>query len=128
MKPIDKLLPVAYNELAVSDSKLVDNEKHVIRDNVYDGYLAGFGPAVITSGLIQTLATYAADEKRRKVLDVIAKVAAIDDKKTGDLLLLHCLAQSNKRKLNIWRSMIINASVALKMMIRTYSPLNEQLS
>ncbi len=119
MNAIEKLLVPANTVLC--RNILVDTHTHTLRDDVYDGYLAGFGPAVITSGLIQTLATYAADDKRKKVLDAIAEVAAISSTTTADKLLAVCLdSHSNKPQLNIWRNKIIDASIALKMMIRTY--------
>jgi hypothetical protein len=119
MKSIDKLLPAA--NIALELCELVNNDTATIKDGVYDGYLAGFGPAVITSGLIQTIATYVADEKRKKVMNAIAAVAAIDGKLTGEALLHLCLEQNNTQQLNIWRTRIIDASVSLKLMIRTYS-------
>ncbi len=119
MKSIDKLLPAANKALELCE--LVNNDTATIKEGVYDGYLAGFGPAVITSGLIQTIATYVADEKRKKVMNAIAAVAAIDGKLTGETLLHLCLEQNNTQQLNIWRTRIIDASVSLKLMIRTYS-------
>lgn len=119
MKGIANLLTTASQVLNNSD--LVDSKNKKIKDNVYDGYLAGFGPAVITAGLLPTLSTYAADNKRKKVLDIIAKVANINGKDSGQSLLDFCLEPGNKSSLNIWRIKIINASVALKLMIRTYN-------
>jgi hypothetical protein len=93
-----------------------------VTDDVYDGYLAGFGPAVITSGLIQTLAVYEAHEKHRNVLNAITRVANINNINNGNDLLKLCLQRhADKLQLNIWREKIIDASVALKMMIRTYN-------
>lgn len=119
MKAIDNLLSSANT--ALSTCTLVNTTTFRMLKGEYDGYLAGFGPAVITSGLIQTLATYEADDERKKVLRAIAIVANIDNKLTGKDLLEHCLRNhADKQKLNIWRTKIINASIALKMMIRTY--------
>ena len=123
MKSIDKFLASADG--ALTKCHLVDPRSAIIKDNVYDGYLAGFGPAVITSGLIQTIAAYVADDKRKHVMDAIAMVAAIDRKLTGKELLSHCLEQQDKHKLNIWRTTIIDVSIALKMMIRTYAPIKD---
>jgi hypothetical protein len=120
MKRIDKLLKSADN--ALIHCKLVNITTTTISDDTYDGYLAGFGPAVITSGLLQTLATYVADVNRKHVLNAIAEVSAIDGQNTGETLLKHCLKQENKRNINVWRNQIIDASIALKMMIRTYNP------
>ena len=120
MKKIDKFLKPADDALV--SCHLVDSALHTIKEDTYDGYLAGFGPAVITAGLIQTIATYVADSNREKVLNAIAAVASIEGKTTGKTLLRHCLEPGNKMKQNIWRTDIIDASIALKMMIRTYKP------
>lgn len=119
MKRISKLLAAA--DVALQDTGLVKATNKKITDNVYDGYIAGFGPAVITAGLLPTLSTYAGHDKRKIVLDAIAKVANIDNKTSGENLLKHCLAANNAPNLNRWRNEIIDASVALKLMIRTYN-------
>lgn len=122
MNRIDKLLKKADASLVAHE--LVDETK--ILDDVYDGYLASFGATVIISGLIQTLAVYEADKKRKKVLNAIATVCAVEFNNTiattGGQLLQLCLDNyTNKQQLNLWREKILDASVALKMMIRTYN-------
>ncbi len=119
MKQVSNLLAIANQVL--SSSGLVDTGTKKIKDNVYDGYLAGFGLAIITAGLLPTLSTYAADQKREKVLNAIAKVANIYNKHTGEALLEICLKPENKPELNNWKIKIIDASIALKLMIRTYN-------
>lgn len=106
---------------ALVETHLVNTISKKITDNVYDGYIAGFGPAVITAGLLPTLSTYAGHDKRKEVLNAIAKVADIENKTNGEDLLNICLIAANKPKLNNWKIKIINASVALKLMIRTYN-------
>jgi len=119
MKRISKLLANADN--ALQETRLVNAEAKKIEDNVYDGYIAGFGPAVITAGLLPTLSTYAGHDKRIKVLHAIAKVANIDNKDNAEELLKHCLIAAHAPKLNNWKIKIIDASIALKLMIRTYN-------
>ena len=120
MKRISNLLAKA--DQALKDTHLVIPDTKKIKDNVFDGYIAGFGPAVITAGLLPTLSTYAAAKgKREKVLDAIAKVACIGRKTNSNDLLEHCLKPENAVNLNRWRNEIIDASVALKLMIRTYN-------
>lgn len=117
MRAIEKLLAAA--DISLTNSPIVNNNR--VTDSVYDGYLAAFGPAVITSGLLQTLSVYEADEKRKVVLNVIAKVACIQNTTTGNSLYRTCLQEyMNKDLLNTWREKIINASVALKLVIRTF--------
>lgn len=118
MNKIDSLL--SPSQTALRECGIVQGNE--VTEDVYDGYLAGFGPAVITSGLIQTLAVYEAHDKHRKVLNAISRVANINNCNTGNALLSLCLQNhSNKLQINIWREKIIDASVALKMMIRTYN-------
>lgn len=118
MKAVEQYLEKADEVL--TNSELIDTVTKKIKDEVYDGYLNGFGPAVITAGLLPTLATYQADNKREIVLDAIAKVAQIEKQNNGESLLKHCLQQSKPQQ-NLLKEKIINASVALKLMIRTYN-------
>lgn len=120
MNAIEKLFSIA--DTALANNNIVDSlTKSVVKDE-YDGYLAGFGPAIIISGLIQTIAVYEATEDRKNVLDAIATVANIENSVTGSELLSLCLNNHNQRdRLYLWREKIINASVALKIMIRTYN-------
>ncbi len=118
MSAIEKLLPTANTALLASP--VINND--TLTEGVYDGYLAAFGPAVITSGLLPTLSVYIADDKRKKILNLIAEVAAINNTATGLALYQACLNEySNLQQLNIWREKIINASVALKITIRTFN-------
>jgi CRISPR-associated protein Cmr5 len=121
MNKIDKLLKVADD--ALNEFNLVQNNK--VTEEVYDGYLASFGATVIISGLIQTVAVYEANDERRKVLNAITTVAGINHGNQqivrGNHLLQLCLDNhSNKTQINLWREKVLDASVALKMMIRTY--------
>lgn len=117
MKQISKLLDIANTALV--NQKLVSG--NTIADEVYDGYISGFGPAIITAGLLPTLATYLADNKKKNIINAIAEIVKIENKVNGDELLVACLIPSNKPKLNLWKIKIIDASVALKLMIRTYN-------
>ncbi|HNG72731.1 MAG TPA: hypothetical protein PLE56_12435 [Chitinophagales bacterium] len=119
MKSIEKLLPKANAVLQSSD--LINTETKKIKNDVFDGYISGFGPSVIMSGLLPTLSTYAAKNERIIVLNAIAEIAAIDNATSSDTLITKCITNySNKTQLNIWKEKLINASVALKLMIRTY--------
>jgi len=128
MKAIEKYLSKADEVLKDPASKLVKihtaNNSYQIADGTYDGYLNGFGPAVITAGLLPTLATYQAKEDKEKVLNAIAKVVSIANCNNGKQLLEHCL-NAQKAELNLLKEKIINASVALKLMIRTYQQQND---
>lgn len=120
MTAIERLFQAADNAL-IANSLINTETLSVVKDE-YDGYLAGFGPSVIISGLVQTIAVYTATPERACVLNAIAEVANIDGSTTGTDLLSLCITHHNERdQINLWREDIINASVALKIMIRTYN-------
>lgn len=120
MTAIERLFHAADNALIANS--LIDAENLSVVKDEYDGYLAGFGPSVIISGLVQTLAVYTATPERASVLNAIAEVANVNGTVTGTDLLSLCIAHHNERDIiNLWREDIINASVALKIMIRTYN-------
>lgn len=120
MKSIEKFFPSSEDAL-ISNGLVVKETKAIAKDE-YDGYLAAFGPSVIISGLIQTLAVYNANEERQKVLNTITCVAGIENTQSGKELLDLCISHlDNKDRLHVWREQIINASVALKILIRTYN-------
>jgi|GEM_PF-1330872 len=117
MKNIEKYFPSA-NEALVS-CNIVNEKSHQVNNSVYGGQLAGFGPAVILSGLSPTVSSYL--DSKNKILDCIAKVVDIAAINDGEQLLQYCLRNNDDiSKMSQLREELINASVALKMMIRTY--------
>lgn len=119
---INNMLESADEALKVTE--IVSNNGEV--KDVFKGYISGFGPSVIQSGLLPALAFYLADEKGSKdkpalVIDAIAKVlyykyAAIN----GKDLFKKCIDATSPALKNNFMYDIVNASVALKIMMRTY--------
>ncbi|MFD2520360.1 hypothetical protein [Emticicia soli] len=117
MRAINKLLIPANTALA--NAKII-NEEGVVKKGVIEGHIAGFGAMVINLDLLPTVAVYLEDENRKKVIDAIAKT--LDSNSNFNMLFerimdTELLGLSSRRML---KEEVVNASVALKMMIRTY--------
>lgn len=125
---VERLLNPA-NE-ALTTSRIVVEGGNVLKE--YDGYIAGFGATVINIGIKATLAFYMKDHKklqdawidsskpsRARVVYAIAKTLG---RGTGEELfhaVLH-IDDSTLAELSKITREITDASVALKMMIRTH--------
>ncbi len=120
---IDALLKKADEALTKEKIEIVKNG---IVDDGYDSAIAAFGPTVVLSGLMPALAFYCAESKngktktkKWKIVDAIAymlqsKYGWSDNKQ----LFKHCL--NNQSTIERLTTDIVDASVALKMMVRTY--------
>jgi CRISPR-associated protein Cmr5 len=102
-KNIDKLIPKAIEHI----------EQNLLRDGsvkkVYQGYLASFGPTVISSGLTQALAFYSADSEKNKVIDMM--FAILNERLDLQNTNYNDYAIKNK---------ILEANIACKLAIRTF--------
>lgn len=85
----------------------------------YNGQISALGVSILMIGLKPTIAVYYQDEPkqgeahRRCLLEVIAKMLGCDDL---DAFMRNVLASSEEER----KTEIINCSVALKQVIRTY--------
>lgn len=115
MKRVNQLLGDA--DKSIRNSKFIGGDKKTI-DGVYKGYVASLGAAVIMSGLVPALAFYYEDDKRRKVMDVVAEVSGLakDTKALFDLL----KHEADRLKLKAASERVLDASIAVKIMMRTY--------
>lgn len=94
----------------------------------YNGQVAALGISIIMSGLRPTLAIYYQDYEandfhnahRRNILDVIARML---DEYTGarDLMEYVLDSERSNTELTMLKTNIINCSIALKQVIRTYN-------
>lgn len=83
-------------------------------DSAYNGQVSALGVSILMIGLKPTIAVYYQDkDKRRKLLDVIAKML---DKKNAEELTQEIVQDPDDRL----KTSIMNCSVALKQVIRTY--------
>lgn len=127
MKAAEKWLPQA--DKALIDLKIAKDGKV---DELLKGYVSSFGALVIQSGLVPAVAFYCnttSDAKGRKtIIDAIAHVLTAVGKlpnntNTAPLLFQHCLAvqrSNDRQKLRLLKEDMVNASIVLKMMMRTY--------
>ncbi|MBV5278476.1 MAG: hypothetical protein J0647_05500 [Campylobacteraceae bacterium] len=108
-KRIEKLIPKAI--------KLLQNFP---KEAVYKGYLAAFGPTVITSGIVQAVAFYIADDKKKRVIELMFDLLLIEDLKTDKKTLLDVLREGENYKNYVLKNKILEASIACKLAIRTF--------
>lgn len=130
-KEIEKLMSAADTVLTGTNNMVQNKEKCIIPES-YNGQVAALGVSISIIGLIPTLAIYYQDNdtqkaNRRTVLDIIASILdkhykydfkgqakkilefALDARKTG-----------NNEKLDKLKKDVVNSSLALKQIIRTY--------
>lgn len=123
MRKIEKILTLADNALntAYNNKRIVAEDGSV--DKVYNAYIASFPACVIQSGLVPALAFYcgegAAEGDRKLIIEAIANMlqAKYPEFTNAQTLFRYCVENqvSNEQKEDI-----INAAIALKLMIRTY--------
>ncbi len=95
-------------------------EKDGTIDKVYQGYLASFGPTVITSGLLQTVMFYSADEKKNKVIKIMYGLIKEDLQTDKNDMKSFLLDNDNYKKYKI-KHKILEANIACKLSIRTFA-------
>lgn len=130
---IEKLIPIAnevlreqYEHSQNAILSTTGNNTFFIKKN-YDGKVSGFGITVLLSGLLPALIMYfneSGDVKTRPILEAIAMIIRRDGiyqllpQATADSLLQHALNQNvNLKELTNY---ILEASIALKQVVRTY--------
>lgn len=107
-KNIERLIPKAINLL-----------QNFPKEKVYQGYLASFGPTVITSGILQSVAFYSGDDKKKKVINLMFNLIK-EDLKTNQSTLLDTLNENENYKNYAIKNKILEASIACKLAIRTF--------
>ncbi|MGE4456979.1 MAG: type III-B CRISPR module-associated protein Cmr5 [Arcobacteraceae bacterium] len=107
-KRIEQLIPQAI--------KLLQNFP---KEKVYQGYLAAFGPTVITSGIVQAVAFYTGDEKKNRVIKLMFDLIK-EELPIQKGTLLEVLEEGQNYKNYALKNKILEASVACKLAIRTF--------
>lgn len=82
-------------------------------DSSHNGQVSALGVSILMIGLKPTIAVYYQDDKRRKLLEVIARML---NKKGAEELTREIVKDPN----DSLKTDILNCSVALKQVIRTY--------
>ena len=119
---IENYIPKAIE--LVKKVKIANEENEV--KNEFNGYFSAFGAAIIQSGLKPALAFYANEKtakERSKILKAIYVLITNEDIKKpdelgADKLLQYVIASSEQEE--ILKDNIIDASIALKLAVRTY--------
>ena len=88
-------------------------------DKEYQGYLASFGPTVVSSGLLQTVMFYSADEKKDKVIQIMFDLIK-DELHTDKNTMKAFLIENDNYKNYSYKNKILEANIACKLSIRTF--------
>lgn len=116
---------IARADEILRQSTILQNGRDILKS--YNGQVAALGVSVIMSGLRPTLAIYYQDYEndtrnayRRNVLDIIARM--LGDYTNAEVLLDYALgSRRSDIELATLKTNIINCSIALKQVIRTYN-------
>ena len=112
-KRIENLIPLAVKLI----SKNFVEKGNVKKVN--QGYLASFGPTVITSGLLQAVSFYSADKDKNKVIKLMYELIK-QELNTNAKNMFEFLTQHNNHKDYIAKNKIMDANIACKLAIRTF--------
>lgn len=104
MRNADKVLRLSKDSILRTDGSI---------DSSYNGQASALGVSILMIGLKPTIAVYYQDDKRKKLLDVIAKML---DKEGAQALTREIVGDPN----DSLKETVFNCSVALKHVIRTY--------
>ena len=113
---------------AIKESKIVKTDNNGI-ESKYFGYINGFGPAVITSGLLNTVNYYSKEgsdgqNEKKKICDILLKIlrySAIFQFQENSLLALTQAKNTSatNEKLN-FKNRVLEAVAACKLAIGTF--------
>jgi len=96
--------------------------KNATVPKVYQGYLASFGPTVISSGLLMAVA-FNSDKKKKENLKVMELMYHLVKEECGAeeaSLLEYLEADDNHRKYSV-KHLVLDANIAAKLAIRTFT-------
>jgi hypothetical protein len=123
MRTINSLLNAA--DSALQSSEILIGKTQINSSILSD--IAGFGATVINLDLLPALAVYQADPDRAKVLKAIKLTLGIEPNLNQNLF-EYCLNQNTQNQSlsqkRLLKQNFINASIALKLMGRTYQKIN----
>lgn len=136
-KNIDAWIPFAIeiiqkwrNEKLEHPEKLSNDEKKQWKSGIpskYFGYLDSFGPTILQSGIIRTLAFYCQKEgeaDRKEIADLIRDVLIKSNTLTGvtnpNLTLLELTQDKISQDRFYWRNRIFEAIIACKMALKLF--------
>ena len=109
-KKINLLIPDAIDAL----EKLREEDGSI--NKVYQGYLASFGPTVISSGMVKTVTIYIdespSNKKRKKLTNIMFSLIGEDPKEF--------IKEKDSSVKYVLKNKILEANIACKLAIRTF--------
>jgi CRISPR/Cas system CMR-associated protein Cmr5 small subunit len=121
------MIPVAIQK--IKEAKLDDNKDLLVKENGeellpsnYSSYMDSFGISVRMSGLLQTVAFYEKDEKRKLINKLLLEVLAENDKslKGKELLSVVCEKIKDPTEYRKFEEHILEAAIAYKLAMKTF--------
>ena len=119
-KQNEELMQKAEDALQSSYVKILRNDK-TIKDS-YNGQTAALGVTIAMSGLRPALAIYQKETEecdKLQILNAIAFMLGINQERAGEALFRNVI-ECDSNQLNDYKRKIIDCSIALKQVIRTY--------
>jgi len=124
---IDEMIVKAMDILSANEVKIVENNQV---PSEYFGYIASFGPAVVQTGLIQTVAFYCNDsdegKKRKKIIALMAKtleqtgrIANLGNSDLYEYLKNQWNNNNFYARIHL-KNMVMEACTACKLALRTF--------
>lgn len=124
---IEKMIVPAMEILKEKDAGILKNDKIPSK---FNGHIASFGPSVVQAGMLQTLAFYSREDgegkERKKINALIWKILIKSRylKESGNKSLLDALkdklSSPDSSERIYWKNLVLEASVACKLAMRTF--------
>ena len=117
----EELIQKAENALRSEYVRILNKSDETIKDS-YNGQTAALGVTIAMSGLRPTLAIYRKKTEecdKLQILNAIAVMLGINQKDAG-IELFQKILKCDSSKINDYKKEIIDCSIALKQVIRTY--------
>lgn len=124
---IEKMIVPAMKILMEEDLGILKDGKILSK---FNGYIASFGPSVVQAGILQTLAFYSREDgegKERKKINALIRKTLIKseylkESRNNSLFdaLKDKLNSSDSSKRTYWKTLVLEASVACKLAMRTF--------
>lgn len=114
---------MGYAEEILQEKNCPLYKKEGVINESHNGQISALGVSVLMIGLKATLAVYYQDENRKRLLEVIVKMmnkkngTTFDDSET---FVRAVMGNIDEKQETMWKSCLVNCSVALKQVIRTY--------
>lgn len=122
MKAINNMLQAADDALKASPADFLRSNKSI--DEIYKNYVAQLCVSIVQAGLVPAFAYFKEDTESKEgktsyVLNALANMLQFEN---GDALLTYAQSlHNNKPAARLLKQRVINATIALKIMVKTYT-------